>query len=168
MRAHVGPALAVLLIVGAAGAGVGGETGAGPSGRKGRPSTQEARAACTTIAAILSIYPTLEVRTSEGSAPGRQDDSERPGCRVLAAGPASGLAGEVRPDEALRGLMRQAGWEEDLRHSADSPGATSFALRKEGIVCSVRGGAHSWIEDGKTVTAATYELEARCAVDPAR
>lgn len=163
MRAHIGPALAVLLVVGGAGAGVGGETNAGPSGRMDRPSPEEARAACNTIAAILSIYPTLEVRTSEGSAPERQDDSERPGCRVLAAGPASGLAGEVQPDEALRELMRQAGWEEDLRHSADGPGATSFALRKDGVVCFVGGGAHSWIEDGKTVTAATYELEARCA-----
>jgi hypothetical protein len=33
-------------------------------------------------------------------------------------------------------------------------------------LCRVSGGAHSWIEDGKTFTSERYELEAGCVSDP--
>jgi hypothetical protein len=162
------PALSVLLWIGASGAGRGAETIAGPSpGKDGRPP-EEVRASCSTIAAILAVYPTFVVGTSEGPVRGMRDDLEQAGCRVRAAGPAWGLVGEVPPDRALRDLLGQLGWKEDLRRSADGPGTTSFALRKERVLCLVIGGAPFGIEDGRIFRAATYELEAECAAEPDR
>lgn len=89
-------------------------------------------------------------------------------CGEKTSGPAWGIAGEVAPEEAIRNLLRQAGWEEDLLHAADGPGTTSFALRKDGILCVVSGGAPSGIEDGKIFMAEKYELEARCVAESAR
>ena len=62
--------------------------------------------------------------------------------------------------------MGQLGWKEDLRYAADGPGITSFALRKERVLCLVGVGAPSGIYNGTTVRAGTYELDAGCAADP--
>jgi hypothetical protein len=168
MRKRVVPALAVLLWIGASGAGREAETIAGPStGKDGQPP-EEVRASCSTIAAILAVYPTFVVGTSEGPVRGMRDGPEQAGCRVRAAGPAWGLVGEVPPDRALRDLMGQLGWKEDLRHAADGPGTTSFALRKERVLCLFSVGAPSGIEDGRIFRAGTYELEAGCAAEPDR
>ena len=112
------------------------------------------------------MYPTFVVGTSEGPVQGVRGGPESAGCRVRAAGPAWGLVGEVPPDLALRDLMGQLGWKEDLRHAADGQGTTSFALRKERVLCLVGGGAPSGIDDGKAARAGTYELDAGCAADP--
>jgi hypothetical protein len=168
VRNRVVPVLAVLLWVGASGATRGAETITDPSAGKDALSPQEVRASCNTIAAILMVYPTFVVETSEGPVQGVRGGTERVGCRVRAAGPAWGLVGEVPPDYALRDLMGQLGWKADLRHAADGPGTTSFAfaLRKERVLCIVGGGAPSGIDDGKEVRAETYELAAGCAADP--
>ncbi|HLO26944.1 MAG TPA: hypothetical protein VK187_12600 [Geobacteraceae bacterium] len=166
VRNRVVPVLAVLLWIGASGAARGAETIADPSAGKDALPPKEVRASCNTIAAILTVYPTFVVETSEGLVQGVRDGPERVGCRVRAAGPAWGLVGEVPPDLALRDLMGQLGWKEDLRHAADGPGTTSFALRKERVLCIVGGGAPSGIDDGKVVRAETYELDAGCAANP--
>jgi len=106
------------------------------------------------------------VGISEGPVQGVRGGLERVGCRVRAAGPAWGLVGEVPPDRALRDLMGQLGWKEDLRYAADGKGTTSFALRKERVLCLVGGGAPSGIDDGKAVRAGIYELDAVCAAGP--
>lgn len=165
MSRRIVPAVALLLIVGVPGAALGGETAAGPSSGTDRPAPEAARAACRTIAAILAVYPTMEVGTAEGPVRGMPAGAERPGCRVFATSPAWGLVGEVPPDQALRDLMGQLGWEEDPRHTADGPGTASFALRKKGALCLVSGGAPSAIEEGGIFLAATYELLAECAAD---
>jgi hypothetical protein len=131
-----------------------------------QPNPDKVMGTCKTIAAILAIYPTLEVRKSEGPVRDLQGITERPGCRITAFGPASGIAGEIDPAEAVRGQFQGDGWMEDIRYAADGPGTTSFAFRKNRILCRVSGGAHSWIEDGKTFTSERYELEAGCVSDP--
>lgn len=166
VKNRVVPVLAVLLWIGASGAARGAETIADPSAGKDAPPPKQVLASCNTIAAILTVYPTFVVETSEGPVQGVRGGPERVGCRVRAAGPAWGLVGEVPPDLALRDLMGQLGWKEDLRHAADGPGTTSFALRKERVLCIVGGGAPSVIDDGKVVRPETYELDAGCAADP--
>ena len=157
---------AILLLIQVSGTGLCQEKDGGDLNVKKHPIPEKVRASCDAVAAILVVYPALEVRTSEGEVRDLQDGSERPGCRVLAVGPTSEIAGEVNPSEALRSLLPQAGWEEDLRYAADGPGTTSFALRKNGILCLFSGGAHSWVEDGTILSAKTYEFQAGCASEP--
>jgi hypothetical protein len=145
------------------GAGLGEGKDAGhPNGMK-QPIPNLARGTCEKIAAILAKYPTLEVRKSEGPVRDLQGIAERPGCRILAFGPTSGIAGEIDPAEAVRGRFQGDGWMEDIRYSADGPGTTSFVFRQDGISCGASGGAHSWIEDGKFFTSERYQLEAWCS-----
>lgn len=165
MSRRIVPAAALLLIVGVPGAALGGETAAGPSSGTDRPAPDAAQAACRTIAAIMAVYPTMKVDTTEGPVRNMEAGAERPGCRVFAASPARGLVGEVPPDSALRDLMGQLGWEEDPLHTADGPGTASFALRKKRVLCFVSGGAPSGIEEGRIFRAATYELSADCTAD---
>ena len=147
------------------GAGLRGEEDAGnPTGR-GRPIPEMVLGTCRTIAAILSVYPALEVRKSEETIRDLQGIPERPGCRVIASGPASGIAGEIDPAEAVKVHFQGTGWMQEIRYAADGPGTTSFAFRKHGMLCRVSGGAHSWIEDGKPFTSERYELEAGCVSD---
>lgn len=157
---------AILLLIQVSGAGLCQEKAGGDSSGKKHSIPEKVRASCGAIAAILVVYPALEVRKSEGEIRDLRDGSERPGCHVHAFGPTSGIDGEVRPDEALRRTMSQDGWEEDLRYAADGPGTTSFGLRKRGILCLFHGGAHSWVEDGKIVSAERYQFEAGCASEP--
>jgi hypothetical protein len=159
-------ATAILLLIQVSGVGLSQEKACGDSSGKKDEIPEEVRASCGAIATFLVVYPALEVRTSEGQVRDLQDGSERPGCRVLAVGPTSDIVGEVKPSEALRSLLPQAGWEEDLRYAADGPGTTSFALRKNGVLCLFSGGAHSWVEDGTIHSAETYEFEAGCVPEP--
>lgn len=157
--------LSIVLLTRVSGGGLCQENASGPSYGAPEPVPEMAKGSCRTIAGILSIYPVLEVRASEEPIRGGLDGKVRYGCRVHASGPARGLAGEVPPDQPIRFLLGEDGWEEDLRHAADGPGTTSFALRKEGILCLFSGGAHSWIEDGKVESSETFEFEAGCAAE---
>ena len=135
------------------------------SGRRNgdhRPVPVSARGTCATVASILAVYPPLAVRRSEGPVRDERTGADSPGCRVRVSGTAALIAGEVDPGEALRLFFAGTGWEEDIREAADGPGTTSFAFRKDGVYCRLRGGAHSWVEDGKTFTSETYEFEAAC------
>jgi hypothetical protein len=156
---------AILLLIQVSGAGLCQEKAGGDS-RKKHSIPEKVRASCGAIAASLVGYPALEVRKSEGEIRDLRDGSERPGCRVQVFGPTSGIAGEVWPDDAIRRIMSEDGWEEDLRYAADGPGTTSFALRKNGILCLFSGGVHSWVEEGTIHSAETYEFEAGCASEP--
>lgn len=157
--------LALPVLIGLSGAALCQEkTGDHANGKK-HPIPETARDSCRTIAAILAVYPTLEVRLSEGAVRDPQDGAERFGCRVHASGPTSGMTGEVQPEESIRFLLGESGWEEDPRYAADGPGTTSFALRKRGVLCFFSGGAHSWIEDGKTWTSESHDFEAGCAAE---
>jgi len=158
--------LSILLLIRVSGAGLCQEKASGHTNVGREPILETARGSCRTIAGILSVYPVLEVRTSEGPVRGLPDGKERHGCRVHASGPTSGLADEVPPDQPIRFLLGEDGWEEDLRYAADGPGTTSFALRKNGILCLFNGGAHSWIENGKVETSETFEFEAGCVAEP--
>lgn len=133
---------------------------------KSRPIPDKVSGTCRTIAAILAVYPSLEVRKSEGPVLDLQGGTVRPGCRILASGPASGISGETDPAEAVRDMFQGSGWKEETRDSADGPGTTSFAFRNYGMSCRVKGGAHSWMEDGKLFSSEKYELEAGCVPDP--
>ncbi len=147
-------------------AGICGSMDAGNPNGMGQPIPDNVLGTCRTIAAILSVYPTLEVRKSEEPIRDLPANPERPGCRIIAFGPAWGIAGEIDPAEALRSHLQGTGWMEDIRYAADGPGTTSFAFRKDRMLCRVSGGAHSWIEDGKPFTSDRYQLEAACVSDP--
>lgn len=139
---------------------------AAPSNAEGPAVTGAASEACRTIAAIVRIYPALEVRKIADPVPGAQNGSGSfAGCRVLASGPASTVAGEVLPEDAVRELLQQGGWKEDPDYSADGPGTSSFGLRRGGTLCLVTAGAPSGVEDGKIFTDDTYRFEARCAAE---
>jgi hypothetical protein len=97
VRYRLAPVLAVLLWIGASGAGRGAETIADPSAGKDALPPKEVRSSCNTIAAILTVYPTFVVGTSEGPVQSVRGGPERVGCRVRAASPAWGLVGEVPP-----------------------------------------------------------------------
>ena len=144
------------------GAGLCGEKDAGNPNGRGRPIPDKVLGTCRTIAAILSVYPTFEVGKSEETIRDLQGIPERPGCRIIAFGPTWGIAGEIDPAEAVKGHFQGTGWMEEILYAADGPGTTSFAFRKDGMLCRVSGGAHSWIEGGKHFTSERYELEAGC------
>lgn len=57
---------------------------------------------------------------------------------------------------------------EDPNYSADGAGTTSFALRKDGILCLVGAGAPSGFEDGVFFTDEIYELDAQCVAETKR
>jgi hypothetical protein len=158
-------ALAVPFLIGVPWAGLGGEKTSGPYSGEGPAALEKTEGSCRTIAAILHVYPALEVRKSGKSVRDAGIESGSPGCRVHASGPTSAIAGEVAPDVAVRQLLEQGGWEEDPRYSADGAGTTSFALRNGGILCLVSAGAPSGFEDGKFFTDEIYELDARCVAE---
>lgn len=160
--------LAVPFLIFVSGAALSRTMAAGPAGAQSRPVPEQVTGPCRTIAGILGAYPVLEVRRTVEAVRDFRDGSELPGCRVLASGPTTGMAGEVGPDEALRVLLPQAGWKEDSRYAADGPGTTSFAYRKNGVLCMFRGGAHSRIEHGKVLISEAYEFEAGCVEEPDR
>jgi hypothetical protein len=140
----------------------------GPAVETGRPAPEEIGKVCGTIAAIVAVYPTLEVRkTLEEPDRSTVGGTSRAGCRVVASGPIRGIVGEVPPVQAIRDLLRQSGWKEDPRLAADGPGTASIGLRKDGLLCIVSGGAPSGVEDGKPFTGEKYDLTARCAAEAA-
>ena len=96
VRNRVVPVLAVLLWIGASGAGRGAETIADPSAGRDALSPKEVRTSCNIIAAILTVYPTFVVGTSEGPVRGVRGGPESAGCRVRAAGPAGGWSERSR------------------------------------------------------------------------
>jgi hypothetical protein len=161
-------ALAVLLLVGVPWAVLCGEKTSAHSGGEDPAVSDKTGKPCRTLAAILRVYPALEVRTSEGSVRDTGNEFESPGCRVHASGPTTLIAGEVPPEVAVRQLLEQGGWKEDANYSADGAGTTSFALRKGGILCLVSAGAPSGFEDGKFFTDDIYELDARCGAESER
>lgn len=168
MRRRVVLSLAALLWVGASGAARGTEAFIDPSPGTASPVPKEVWSSCSTIAAILAVYPTLAVGTSPGPVQGRPFGPDRDGCRVRAAGPARGLVGEVPPEVALRDLMGQLGWKEDHRHAASGPGTASFALWNGKVFCRFGAGAISGTGDGSPSDAGTYALEAGCGAEPGR
>ena len=165
MRVHRLLLLVIPFLVCLPGRGLSEGNDAGPPNGNNPPIPEKATAACQTIAAILAAYPALEVRTSEGLVQDLRDRSEGFGCRVLSSGPTSGIAGEVDPADAIRGQLQGEGWKEDIQYAADGPGTTSFAFRKQRVLCMVSGGAHSWIEDGKIFTSERYKLDVGCVPD---
>lgn len=165
MRLHRLLVLVIPFLVCLHGTGLCEGNDAGPPNGNNPPIPEKAMAACQSIAAILASYPALKVRTSEGVVQDLRDGTEAPGCRILSSGPTSGIAGEVDPADAVRGLLQGEGWKEDLQYAADGPGTTSFAFRKHRVLCMVSGGAHSWIEDGMILTPERYELDVGCVPD---
>jgi hypothetical protein len=161
--------LVVTFLFGLPWEGLCGEKSSGPLSAEAPALSDKAGGPCRTLAAILRVYPAMDVRTSGGSVLDAGNETESPGCRVHASGSTSAITGEVAPGVAVRQLLEQGGWEEDASYSADGPGTTSFALRKGAILCLVSAGAPSGFEDGEFFTDEIYELDARCAADlPAR
>ena len=120
---------------------------------------------CSTLAAIVRVYPALDV-TKSAPVSGAQSGSESPaGCLIHASGPVSAVAGEVAPEDAVRELFGQNGWMEDPDYSADGPGTTMFALRKGEVLCIVAAGAPAAIEEGEIVTDEVYQFDAGCAAE---
>ncbi len=144
---------ALLLLVGLSAAGI-------------PPVPEPAGGSCRTIAAILSVYPTLTVRISVGTIRDPRNGTDRSGCRVDAAGPAAGMVGEVPPEEPIRFLLWESGWEEDPRYASRSPGTVAFALRKNGVLCLFSGDVPPGAGNGGNGTARWFEFHAGCAATP--
>lgn len=166
LRGLLLPAAAILLLVQTSGTAPCQEKAAGAAVGKAPQVPDPAGDSCRTIAAILAVYPTLEVRVSSGAVRDPQGGPERSGCRVHASGPAAGLAGEVPPEEPIRFLLWESGWEEDARYAGTGPGAVSFALRKHGLLCRFAGDSPPGAEGRKVLPSRTYTFEAECAEEP--
>ena len=86
-------ALTVPLLVSIPWAAFSGEKASVPSDREDRAESATADGACRTIAAILCVYPALEVRKAAVPVLDVPNGSGSPaGCGVLASGPASAVA----------------------------------------------------------------------------
>lgn len=158
--------LAIPFLIAFPPAGLCGEKIPGSSSGEIPEVSGKAEGPCRTLAAIVVVYPALEVTKSEGpirDAPTGSGFSA--GCQVHASGSVSAVEGEVAPEDAVQQLFEQDGWTEDPSYSADGPGTTSFALRKEGILCRISAGAPAGIEDGKFFTDEIYELDAVCTAE---
>jgi hypothetical protein len=104
-----------------------------------RTVSSEVRAACDAAYAIAAKTPGVSVRRRTGTF--RDETLQEPvfGCGLEISG--SFARAEATGDAALRlhqGFSAQ-GWQEMVAYSADGTDGTSFAFRKAGVACLVRG-----------------------------
>lgn len=104
----------------------------------GRPPA-DVKTACDTAYAIVTKVAGTKTRRSIGSFKDEMFREPIPGCRVQIDGSftKAGKTGAAA-DVLARGLEAQ-GWQKILEFSADGHDGTSFALRKGGVACLVRG-----------------------------
>ncbi len=106
---------------------------------KPRPVSSQVRAACDVVYGIAAKTPGVSIRRRTGTF--RDETLPEPvfGCGLAISG--SFARAEATGDAAVR--LRQGfsacGWQEMPTYGADGTDGSSFAFRKEGVACLVRG-----------------------------
>jgi len=136
------------------------------AGADARPVTTEVKAACAAIDTVVREVTGWDIDRFDGKVFDDPARSWRRGCRVVTSGPTASLDEANDPAEHLRTSLAALGWTDVLDYSADGPGTTAFAFRTGRVLCVVRGGAPSYLDDdGEIVVAERYEVDAGCFID---
>jgi hypothetical protein len=88
---------------------------------------------------LLAATPGVKVERTEGPFPDHRSGKEADGAGLAVRGTFGALHGAPEPTALLNQRLRDAGWQEDIAYSADGPDGTTFAMRKDGILCFVEG-----------------------------
>lgn len=101
-------------------------------------------AACDTVAEILRDVPGSAVEISTGSLNDNLIADKENRCTVRMKGSWKAIKDDLFPPDLLNpdsegSALKKDGWNHDIRHDADGPDGTVFAIRKENVTCIVTG-----------------------------
>ncbi len=87
----------------------------------------------------LVAMPGVKVEQTDGPFPDHRTGKESDGAGLTMRGTFGALHGKPDPTAVAHQKLQDAGWQEDIEYSADGPDGTTFAMRKDGILCFVEG-----------------------------
>lgn len=87
----------------------------------------------------LVVMPGVKVERTDGPFPDRRTGKELDGAGLTVRGSFGALHGKPDPTAVAHQKLQEMGWQEDIEYSADGPDGTTFAMRKDGILCFVEG-----------------------------
>jgi hypothetical protein len=87
----------------------------------------------------LVTMPGVKVEPTDGPYPDHRTGKEADGAGLMIHGKFGPLNGKPDPTAVAHQRLQDAGWQEDIEYSADGPDGTTFAMRKDGILCYVEG-----------------------------
>jgi len=87
----------------------------------------------------LVVMPGVKVERTDGPFPDRRTGKELDGAGLTVRGNFGALHGKPDPTAVAHQKLQEMGWQEDIEYSADGPDGTTFAMRKDGILCFVEG-----------------------------
>ena len=87
----------------------------------------------------LVTMPGVKVEHTDGPFPDHRSGKEADGAGLTIHGKFGPLNGKPDPTAVAHQKLQDAGWQEDIEYSADGPDGTTFAMRKDGILCFVEG-----------------------------
>jgi hypothetical protein len=125
--------------------------------------SREVRSACDAAHAIAAATPGVTVRRRTGIF--RDELIREPvlGCGLSISGSFASARSTGDAATRLRQDFELRGWQEMGAYSADGPDGTSFAFRRAGVACLVRGTWNGGTDDGPTVAAKDeYEVAVFC------
>lgn len=104
-----------------------------------RTASREVRAACDAAYAIAAKTPGVSIRRRTGTF--RDETLQAPvfGCGLTISGSFARAKATDDAAERLRKGLSARAWEEMPAYGADGTDGTSFAFRKAGVACLVRG-----------------------------
>ena len=88
---------------------------------------------------LVTALPGAKVERIDGPFPDHRTGKEADGAGLKVVGTFGALHGGSDPTEVTHKKLQQFGWQEDIEYSADGPDGTTFAMRKDGILCFVEG-----------------------------
>jgi len=126
------------------------------------PANAQTITVCNTLAAVVG-EGVLSIAAVDTVVRDHRFGRMAPGCLLRLTGRMSAFHDASPPDEILRQVLPDQGWQEDLRYAADGPDGTAFALRRDGVLCMISaawdGGDDS---DPVHVPEERYELTIAC------
>ncbi len=87
----------------------------------------------------LVTMPGVKVERTDGPFADHRTGKESDGAGLTVRGTFGVLKGKPDPTAVAHQKLQDAGWQEDIEYSADGPDGTTFAMRKDGILCFVEG-----------------------------
>jgi hypothetical protein len=87
----------------------------------------------------LVVMPGVKVERTDGPFPDHRSGKESDGAGLTVRGTFGALHGKPDPTAVAHQRLLDMGWVEDIEYSADGPDGTTYAMRKDGILCFVEG-----------------------------
>lgn len=87
----------------------------------------------------LVTMPGVKVEQTDGPYADHRTGKNADGAGLMIHGKFGPLNGKPDPTAVAHQKLQDAGWQEDIEYSADGPDGTTFAMRKDGILCYVEG-----------------------------